>query len=486
MREELSFRDFFEDAGGWSVRMAVVVVIVGLIVWQIIDYYCVRTPRFESDFLNALAGRKIKYYPEAKSEAKKLKFLLPKSLERKEIERILAILPEISFSSQETVDSIYEKVILLNKIVDFNSTDKSSAVILDILELNRLDDSAPGEGIYAMCRNPEKRELLIKAIKKELPETALPKSWEREDVFIWWGLIAWFLVTFSSFLNYVYMSYKRYYWTKRKWYSVPWYKLGTYMVILGWLPGIVSVVVFWGAYRIVLAIAKIEFTGWRAKGRKGILKMISWQSFLARRIAAKIALLEREKGIFSQEIERIKQAVFPLDVILALFYLRKARMISKNWEVASQEKAEVKFIYQEIKKLAGKLIPEGGEDALTAISLLKKRAVEVVNNYLKNHIDYQKARKSLIEILDELGTVGDILEVRKPENQITYYSLLGIEPQAGTEEIKTAYRSVIAAVHPDHHQDNQHLQTLATMINVAYATLSNPSRREIYDKQIGF
>jgi hypothetical protein len=230
---------------------------------------------------------------------------------------------------------------------------------------------------------------------------------------------------------------------------------------------------------------KIESRKWAGKiGR--LAKKLSWHSWIARKTTVKIALMEKEKGMFSQEIEKIQQAVFPLDAILSLFYLRKTKRILKNWEINSQEKEDIRYIYQEIRKLAGKLIPQGSEESLIVITALRKKASQITRAYLKKNTDYQSARISLLATLDELTTVGDILEARKAKNQINYYSLLGIGPRAETEEIKKAYRSVIFAIHPDHHHGNPHLQSLATMVNVAYTTLSNGTRKEIYDKQMGF
>lgn len=243
---------------------------------------------------------------------------------------------------------------------------------------------------------------------------------------------------------------------------------------------------------LIIFIVNAIMRDWAGKKVKGLspkasalIKKLSWHSFYARKVVARIALSEKVKGMFSEEIGKIQNAVFPFDAFSSFFYLRKTKKILKVWEVNSQEKEDIRHIYSEIKMLSGKLIPQGNEKFLAVINALRSKALQTANACLKNDIDYQQGRESLLATLDELATVGDILDARNG-NAITYYSFLGIRAGAKTEDLKKGYRSVMSAIHPDRHQGNPYLQTLATEVNAAYAVLSNSFKREIYDKQMGF
>ena len=62
-----------------------------------------------------------------------------------------------------------------------------------------------------------------------------------------------------------------------------------------------------------------------------------------------------------------------------------------------------------------------------------------------------------------------------------YYSILGIEQNAGETLIRSRYRSLAAIYHPDKNPDS-HSEFLD--INEAYKTLMNPALRNIYDKDL--
>jgi hypothetical protein len=64
------------------------------------------------------------------------------------------------------------------------------------------------------------------------------------------------------------------------------------------------------------------------------------------------------------------------------------------------------------------------------------------------------------------------------------YAVLGVARNATSDEVKAAYRELVAKYHPDHHQGNP-LGELASEklaeINRAYEILSDPERRAAYD-----
>jgi curved DNA-binding protein CbpA len=70
---------------------------------------------------------------------------------------------------------------------------------------------------------------------------------------------------------------------------------------------------------------------------------------------------------------------------------------------------------------------------------------------------------------------------------VTYYALLGLHPSASAIEIRRAYRELSKRYHPDTTELPQAVATVKfQQLNEAYATLSHPARRLVYDDQIGY
>jgi molecular chaperone DnaJ len=63
-----------------------------------------------------------------------------------------------------------------------------------------------------------------------------------------------------------------------------------------------------------------------------------------------------------------------------------------------------------------------------------------------------------------------------------YYKVLGVERGASEAEIKAAYRSLARRHHPDVAQDKVAAETRFKEINEAYEVLSDPQKREMYDR----
>ncbi len=69
----------------------------------------------------------------------------------------------------------------------------------------------------------------------------------------------------------------------------------------------------------------------------------------------------------------------------------------------------------------------------------------------------------------------------------SYYGLLGLHPSASSVEIRRSYRELSKRYHPDTTELPQAIATTKFLqLNEAYATLSNPERRLIYDNRIGY
>ncbi len=71
--------------------------------------------------------------------------------------------------------------------------------------------------------------------------------------------------------------------------------------------------------------------------------------------------------------------------------------------------------------------------------------------------------------------------------QETYYGLLGIHPTASVQEIRSAYRELSKRYHPDTTELAADVATAKfQQLNQAYAVLSSPERRLLYDQSIGY
>jgi len=70
-----------------------------------------------------------------------------------------------------------------------------------------------------------------------------------------------------------------------------------------------------------------------------------------------------------------------------------------------------------------------------------------------------------------------------PEEFIDFYELLSIQPIATSQEIKVARRNMLKIYHPDVHQDKEEAHSITQLINLAYETLMDETRRRQYDEQ---
>ena len=84
----------------------------------------------------------------------------------------------------------------------------------------------------------------------------------------------------------------------------------------------------------------------------------------------------------------------------------------------------------------------------------------------------------------EPGITKDIrnaeLEWKKSKRK-DYYRILGVEKNAGDNDIKKAYRKLAIALHPDKNPGDAEAEHKFKELGEAYETLSDPQKRQRYD-----
>ena len=78
-------------------------------------------------------------------------------------------------------------------------------------------------------------------------------------------------------------------------------------------------------------------------------------------------------------------------------------------------------------------------------------------------------------------------EMKKEANHVDYYKILNITKTASSTEIKAAYRKMVIKWHPDRYSNKEakkEAESMMKKINTAYEILSDPKRKDLYDRGI--
>lgn len=82
---------------------------------------------------------------------------------------------------------------------------------------------------------------------------------------------------------------------------------------------------------------------------------------------------------------------------------------------------------------------------------------------------------------------ADTKSIKQKISTNSYYAILGLHPFASPLEIRRNYRHLSKQYHPDTTKLSKDIaKSKFQQINEAYATLSNPDRRSLYDLKIGY
>ncbi len=72
----------------------------------------------------------------------------------------------------------------------------------------------------------------------------------------------------------------------------------------------------------------------------------------------------------------------------------------------------------------------------------------------------------------------------KPKNQVNFYLILNVSPQADDLEIKKAYFDLARAYHPDKNRGNKLAEKRFQQINTAWQVLKDPRKRKLFDESL--
>jgi Tfp pilus assembly protein PilF len=71
-----------------------------------------------------------------------------------------------------------------------------------------------------------------------------------------------------------------------------------------------------------------------------------------------------------------------------------------------------------------------------------------------------------------------------PTSEASYYSALGVELGASSDDIRRAFRSAILKNHPDRNNNSPESQNITILLQEAYAVIGNPEKRAAYDRYL--
>ncbi|MFQ5485601.1 MAG: DnaJ domain-containing protein [Desulfobacterales bacterium] len=115
-----------------------------------------------------------------------------------------------------------------------------------------------------------------------------------------------------------------------------------------------------------------------------------------------------------------------------------------------------------------------------AVVNVKKDQEESLYNRLKAHCRNEGI--SFPNLQDPLQAVARSLGLVISDTQVDFYDLLGVPKDAGSDQIRKAFRRKAYALHPDTRKDSNAETAEFIALNAAYETLGDPQLRRQYDQ----
>jgi DnaJ domain len=112
-----------------------------------------------------------------------------------------------------------------------------------------------------------------------------------------------------------------------------------------------------------------------------------------------------------------------------------------------------------------------------------------LKNLLRNFVKILSQESIVKKLVTQDRTTHQFTDLRLPTSRLanSYYAILGLHPSASAIDIRRAYRELSKRYHPDTTDLPSQMATdKFRQLNEAYATLSNPDRRSLYDLKIGY
>lgn len=104
--------------------------------------------------------------------------------------------------------------------------------------------------------------------------------------------------------------------------------------------------------------------------------------------------------------------------------------------------------------------------------------------YKQIEVTIRKSGLSVAHIQNRIRPVASVLGIYKVETGGNYYQILGVNKNATTKEIQSAYREKAYQIHPDTRSNHQIDENAFIVLNMAYETLHDPTLRKKYDQKI--
>ncbi len=221
-------------------------------------------------------------------------------------------------------------------------------------------------------------------------------------------------------------------------------------------------------------------------------------------LSKQIETLKKERSIFSnnndsKESQKVKTGFLSLmrdsrallDSLSEKFYDFEKHIPARLGLNEDMTLLPTSDVYRFIEEAAEQInsLSQGNisnEFAKAAISAIQEAAKKVTSGFLIEAYFYAIVASTWAEAAFNLESIISGKGTEQTQNQnkfIDYYEILGVDPTAGFEQIKQAYRQRVKETHPDLNGNSEKTKEEFLKIQLAYSVLSNPLERRKYNKK---